>query len=104
MYCLCTVVELLSKRQFNNIKEFIFFLVQPPAPDDVLKVIRCNCKMTSRNTCGTTSCSCRSNGLKCVSACGDCKGLDCLNSTTDVLYDEDEYDDGNAFERLFGSF
>ena len=61
--------------------------------------------MSSRNTCGTNLCSCRSNGLKCVSACGDCKGSDCYNSITDELCDaEDEigdFDDGNAFERLF---
>ena len=61
--------------------------------------------MSSRNTCGTTSCSCRSNGLKCVSACGDCKGSYCKNSSTDEIDEENEdLDDGHAFERLFGAF
>ena len=40
----------------------------PPAPDFLLTVIRCNCKTTSRNTCGTMMCNCRKSGLKCVTA------------------------------------
>jgi len=52
---------------------------QKPAPDDLLKVIRCSCKTTSQNTCGTNLCSCRRNGLFCVSACSNCHGTDCNN-------------------------
>ena len=36
--------------------------------------------MTSRNTYGTNLCTCKSNGLKCVTACEDCRGYDCNNS------------------------
>ena len=49
------------------------------APDDVLNVVRCNCKTSSRNTCGSNQCSCRKHGLHCVSVCGDCHGKDCNN-------------------------
>ncbi|XP_065652097.1 uncharacterized protein LOC136079741 [Hydra vulgaris] len=47
------------------------------APPNILKVIRCDCKTSSRNMCGTNMCSCRKNGLKCMSACGGCHGQDC---------------------------
>ena len=55
---------------------------QPAAPENVLKFVRYNCKMTSRNTCGTQLCSCQRNGLKCVVACGDCRGEGCNNVET----------------------
>ena len=42
------------------------------APENLLKFMRCKCKLLSRNPCGTNLCSCRKNGLKCVAACGDC--------------------------------
>jgi hypothetical protein len=66
---------------------------QAPAPDDLLTVIRCGCKMSSRNTCGSSMCSCRRNGLKCVSACSDCHGNDCCN--TDQYMDVDDSEDEN---------
>ena len=49
------------------------------APDDVLNVVRCNCKTSSRNTCGSNQCSCRKHSLHCVSVCGDCHRKDCNN-------------------------
>ena len=54
---------------------------QKPAPEDLLKVIRCSCKSASKNQCGIGSkCTCRVNGLLCVSACGDCRGDSCMNA------------------------
>ena len=50
-----------------------------PAPADVLSVIHCRCKSTSKNTCGTNLCQCRKNGLSCVAACRDCHGNECQN-------------------------
>ena len=41
---------------------------QEPAPDELLKVIRCNCQATSKYLCSGKQCSCRSNGLRCVAA------------------------------------
>ena len=46
------------------------------APDSLLKFVRCKCKLLYKNSCSTNICSCRKNGLKCVTACGDCHG-DC---------------------------
>ena len=47
-------------------------------PESLLKFVWCKCKLTSKNHCGNNLCSC--NGLKCVSACGDCRGQNCKNS------------------------
>ena len=58
---------------------------QEPAPSFLLNYIRCNCKLTSKNTCGTNTCSCRRNGLKCVRACGDCRGINCNNVEKMIL-------------------
>ena len=64
--------------------------------------------MSSRNTCGSNACTCRSNGLNCVTACGDCMGYGCHNSVEfdDEIIDDDVNDDnipvdGNIFERIF---
>lgn len=48
----------------------------PPAPEDLLNVIRCSCT----TDCATQRCSCRKVGLSCTSACGGCRGSSCLNS------------------------
>ena len=68
----------------------------------------CNCQTTSKHTCGpSTRCSCRQNGLKCVAACGNCRGTECENIDREVVPTEDhanlnqEFDD-NIFENLFG--
>ena len=61
---------------------------KPPAPNDILNVIRCNCKVTTKNPCGSNICSCRASGLNCVAACGDCRGSECRNLSEIVLEDE----------------
>ncbi|XP_066914872.1 uncharacterized protein [Clytia hemisphaerica] len=50
------------------------------APEWLLKVVRCNCKTSSRRPCSSNLCSCRRNGLYCVAACGGCHGEGCENS------------------------
>jgi hypothetical protein len=70
-----------------------------PAPENVLRFIRCNCKISKNNACGTNVCTCRKNGLICVSACGGCYGVDCENSTYESE-EEEEDDDGNIFDLL----
>lgn len=50
----------------------------PPAPDQLLKVIRCSCK----TNCENKRCSCRKNGLDCSTACTECKGINCANSSS----------------------
>ena len=73
---------------------------QPPAPDHLLKIVRCNCKMTSRNPCSSRTCSCRSNGLRCVPACGDCRGDSCHNSSELDVPDDLECSNRNVFDFL----
>ena len=54
------------------------------APENLLKFMRCKFKLTSKNLCGTTTCSCK-NGLKCVTACGGCCGGGCNNAQKNFL-------------------
>ena len=63
------------------------------APPDLLKVIRCNCKMKSKNPCSSQLCSCRQNGLSCVSACGDCRGLNCANQQNEHFSDDEDVEE-----------
>ena len=42
--------------------------------------VRCKCKME----CTSKKCSCLKHGLKCVTACGNCRG-DCTNSKVLVI-------------------
>ena len=69
---------------------------QQPAPEEILKIIRCSCKSSSKNQCGTNVCTCRKNGLPCVSACGDCHSNECLNAETVVVYNDDVTADNNS--------
>jgi len=72
------------------------------APENLLQFIRCKCKLTSKNPCGTNICSCRKNGLKCVTACGDCRGEDCKNS--EEIEDNDSIDEQNFYMHYCHSF
>ena len=47
----------------------------PPAPESLLKIIRCACKKEC-----STRCSCRKAGLKCAASCREYNGLSCQNS------------------------
>ena len=47
----------------------------PPAPDELLNVVRCKCK----SDCKSSLCSCRRNGLTCVTACAGCHRQSCRN-------------------------
>ena len=54
------------------------------APERLLKILRCNCKLN----CDSKKCSCRKHGLLCTTCCGECRGISCSNSqkvTDDVL-------------------
>ena len=65
--------------------------------------IRCKCKLSSRNVCGTNLCSCRKSGLKCVADCEGCGGNDCNNASESIFDDnnidtsENEFSDRNIF-------
>ena len=62
------------------------------APDYILNVVRCNCKLTSKNTCGNLICSCKKHGLFCVRACGDCRGISCNNVSLANMDDDIDND------------
>ena len=54
------------------------------APADLLKFIRCNCKSLS-NMCSSMLCTCKRYGLKCVAACGRCRGEICENVEVNII-------------------
>ena len=56
----------------------------PPAPDDLLKIIRCNC----HTDCSSMGCTCKKHTVKCSVECGNCRGSVCPNS--DRLEEDDE--------------
>jgi hypothetical protein len=66
----------------------------PPAPDALLKIIRCSCT----TGCTTRRCSCRKNGLQCSFACGACQETNCDNGLSHLHdYDSDtDCDDEHA--------
>ena len=81
---------------------------EAPASDEILTVNHSNCKVSSKSPCGGSRCSCRSNGLYCVAACGDCRGTECQNcDKCEALTDTDEVENlddgacGNLFDNLF---
>ena len=59
------------------------------APEDLLKIIRCNCL----TNCQNARCSCIKHGIKCSVACGHCHGSACSNAGSFIV-DEDEDEDG----------
>lgn len=62
--------------------------VDPPAPQELLKMIFCNCK----KGCGAT-CGCRRVGLFCNTTCGTCCGDNCENSPP--IDQEEDLDHGS---------
>jgi hypothetical protein len=55
-----------------------------PAPEPLLKVVRCNC----RQNCDSKRCTCRKHGLDCSQGCGACRGT-CSNSSALNENDDD---------------
>lgn len=58
---------------------------QPPAPENLMKLISCNCKCGCERSCG-----CKRAGLKCSLLCGYCRGNGCNNSQVVTLSEEQE--------------
>ena len=61
-------------------------------PSKVLQFIRCMCKSTGKNHCGTKQCSCHKNGLRCLMACNECRGQSCNNTDMTMNLDVDDDD------------
>ena len=55
--------------------------LDPVAPEKLLRLTSCNCK----KGCSNNRCSCKKNGVKCIPACGVCNGLECGNSSEEIL-------------------
>ena len=60
---------------------------QNPAPDELMRLIACNC---TKNQCHTLRCECKRSGLKCTVMCGRCQGDSCSNSSEINIDIEDE--------------
>ncbi|KAK7091577.1 hypothetical protein V1264_009241 [Littorina saxatilis] len=58
----------------------------PPAPEELMNIIRCGCT----TDCSSQRCSCRKVGLSCTTACGQCRGISCLNSMLPMDEEEEE--------------
>ena len=52
--------------------------LDPIAPEELLRFTSCN-----------RQCSCMKNGVKCISACENCKDISCKNCTDDAEFEED---------------
>ena len=63
-------------------------MTQPSAPEHLLTIIRFNCT----GQCDRKTCTCRKNGQKCTRACGQCKGITCMNGRME-RHDDDDSDD-----------
>lgn len=72
----------------------------PAAPHELLNVVRCKCKLSSRRPCTTQLCSCIKHGLSCVTACKHCNGEQCLNSE---VCNSDGDSDNDVEEQLASS-
>ena len=58
----------------------------PPAPPEILKMIRCTCK----GYCDTKRCRCKLNGLYCTDMCSECMDGPCVNiDLDDCIFNED---------------
>ena len=69
-----------------------------PAPESTLKFVSCKCKSTSKTVCRKNLYSCRKHGLKCMIACGECRGESCGNYVDSI---EKGYDAGMFERNLF---
>jgi len=61
--------------------------ILPPAPEKLLRIIKCSCKQN----CDSKRCSCRKHGIDCSPACGECRGINCSNTSN--IPQADELDD-----------
>ena len=60
--------------------------LDPMAPEGLLKFTSCNC----HGDCSNRRCSCKKNGVMCISACGVCEGITCKNRGHDVVQSEED--------------
>lgn len=80
----------------DNILEPVTTLL-PPAPEELLNMIFCNCTKGC-----STNCGCRKIGVSCSIICGHCRGQSCFNSSSSNGLDEniDDIDNPNKYEGI----
>ena len=61
-----------------------------PVPCELPNVICCNCNVSTKNPCQGKQCSCQSNGLKRVAACGNYHSIECQNCIPIIDCKDDE--------------
>ena len=71
-----------------------------PAPNGVLKYVRSKSKTSSTNPCSTNMCTCRKSGLKCITACCDCRGEQCRNAVPAQREEYEPLDDASIFKGI----
>ena len=69
-------------------------------PDNILRFVLYNCNISKKRLCSTNTFSCKKHGLVCVSACGNCNGIDCENCENEVDMNDfsDKDEDRNIFD------
>lgn len=70
-------------------------MLNQPAPEELLKMIFCNCK----TGCGA-ACSCRKVGLFCNATCGTCSGDNCQNCLPITDQEEEEVDSDDSSDDM----
>ena len=71
----------------SSIAHFPFCVILPIY--DMMSVLACKCKTTTKSPCGTLLCSCHRNGMPCMVACKHCSGEECDN-VHQLNMDEDD--------------
>ena len=66
--------------------------LDPMAPVELLQFTSCNCI----EDCSNRRCSCKKNGVNCISACGNCRGIACKNCIEDGV-DYEEYSNSDSY-------
>ena len=62
--------------------------LDPMAPEELLQFTTCNC----HGDCSNQRCSCKKSGVKCISLCGNCKGISCKNPIHDSVQSGEDSD------------
>ena len=69
-----------------------------PVPEDMLSVIACKCKTSTKNPCSSQICSCRKHGMQYVAACKRCCGKECENVSQHTNTREASDGDASSFD------
>ena len=70
------------------------------APESRLKFVDYKCKLISKYICRKNLCWCRKHGLKCMTACGECR--EPLRNFVGII--QEDYDEDMFKKNLFDLF